>query len=75
MSNNLGSTGLPDEYYGLPLLARVRMIVFNDKVLAEAEHAAGFADRQAAQGFRASSRFQARTTPESPTGAFVNKTS
>jgi hypothetical protein len=72
---NFGSMGFPDEYYGLPLMVRVKLIILGDMAAAEGAHMAGFAARQVASGLRQSFKPHFPHLPERHTGALVNKAS
>jgi hypothetical protein len=69
------SSGVPDEYYGLPLMQRIKLIVAVDRNLAEARREAAFTARQEAAGYRPPNppKTSSRPQPEKTAGALVDK--
>jgi len=70
MQDGWGSTGIPDDNSGMPIVLKVRSLVAQDLALAEGSSMRGFAARQTELGFRQSTML--RRPPEVDIGALVD---
>ncbi|GFK95190.1 hypothetical protein NNJEOMEG_03048 [Fundidesulfovibrio magnetotacticus] len=70
MSDDWGSTGIPEDNTKLPLVPKVRSLLAQDKALAAGEDMQGFSSRQTFFGFRQPSTNL--RTPEVDLGALFD---
>jgi hypothetical protein len=70
MLDGWGSTGIPDDNSGMPIVPKVRSLVAQDLALTQGNFMRGFAARQAELGFRQSTML--RRPPEVDVGALFD---
>lgn len=70
MQDGWGSTGIPDDNSGMPIIPKVRSLVAQDLALAQGSSMRGFCARQTELGFRQSTML--RRPPEVDIGALMD---